>query len=229
MKKLTILVTALCLTALTACSTNQANSSQSAQTSQPAEPAQSTAPATEAKSIKPTPVANIDLEHPQEGFNAPVSFTAADVKKDGDKITLTMKVYEQELFDAVEVSQLKAGDTITAEGKEVKVTEAKELKAGGIAINGGYDNGGITLFPGDGGTYYQVKENDAKTYQEVGTTTLPLGDKFELLDNANNDNKKLTAQDMTTLKDDGVGFNVNNTTATVENGVITNITRAYMP
>ena len=87
MKKLTILVTALCLTALTACSTNQANSSQSAQpsqsaqTSQPAEPAQSTAPATEAKSIKPTPVANIDLEHPQEGFNAPVSFAAADVKK----------------------------------------------------------------------------------------------------------------------------------------------------
>ena len=63
----------------------------------------------------------------------------------------------------------------------------------------------------------------------MGTTTLPLGDKFELLDNANNDNKKLTAQDMTTLKDDGASFNVNNTTATVENGVITNITRAYMP
>lgn len=76
---------------------------------------------------------------------------------------------------------------------------------------------------------YQVKENDAKTYQEVGTATLPLGDKFELLDNAKNDNKKLTAQDMTTLKDDGTSFNVNNTTATVENGVITNITRAYMP
>lgn len=34
---------------------------------------------------------------------------------------------------------------------------------------------------------------------------------------------------MTTLKDDGTSFNVNNTTATVENGVITNITRAYMP
>ena len=223
MKKLTILVTALCLTALTACSTNQANSSQ------PAEPAQSTAPATEAKSIKPTPVANIDLEHPQEGFNAPVSFAAADVKKDGDKITLTMKVYEQELFDAVEVSQLKAGDTITAGGEEVKITKIEEIKTGGVAINGGYDNGGITLFPGDGGTYYQVKENDAKTYQEVGTATLPLGDKFELLDNAKNDNKKLTAQDMTTLKDDGTSFNVNNTTATVENGVITNITRAYMP
>lgn len=233
MKKLTILVTALCLTALTACSTNQANSSQSAQpnqsaqTSQPAEPAQSTAPATEAKSVKPAPSANIDLKDP-EGTNA-VSFTAADVKKDGDKITLTMKVYEQELFDAVEVSQLKAGDTITAGGEAVKITKIEEIKTGGVAINGGYDNGGITLFPGDGGTYYQVKENDAKTYQEVGTATLPLGDKFELIDNSNNDNKKLTAQDMTTLKDDGNSFNVNNTTATVENGVITNITRAYMP
>ncbi len=130
-----------------------------------------------------------------------------------------MKVYEQELFDAVEVSQLKAGDTITAGGEEVKITKIEEIKTGGVAINGGYDNGGITLFPGDGGTYYQVKENDAKTYQEVGTATLPLGDKFELLDNAKNDNKKLTAQDMTTLKDDGTSFNVNNTTATVENGV----------
>ena len=63
----------------------------------------------------------------------------------------------------------------------------------------------------------------------MGTATLPLGDKFELVDNSENANKKLTAQDMTTLKDDGAGFNVNNTTATVENGVITNITRAYMP
>ena len=73
-------------------------------------------------------MANIDLEHPQEGFNAPVSFAAADVKKDGDKITLTMKVYEQELFDAVEVSQLKAGDTITAGGEEVKITKIEEIK-----------------------------------------------------------------------------------------------------
>ena len=235
MKKRLILVIALCLTALTACSTNPTSSAQSAQpsqstqTAQPAEPAQSTAPATEAKSIKPTPMANIDLKHPKEGFTAPISFTAADVKKDGDKITLTMKVYEQELFDAVEVSQLKAGDTLAAGGETVKVTEVKERKAGGVTINGGYEKGGITLFPGDGGTYYQVKENDAKTYQEVGTATLPLGDKFELIDNANNDNKKLTAQDMTTLKDAGNSFNVNNTTATVENGVITNITRAYMP
>ena len=237
MKKRLILVIALCLTALTACSTNPTSSTQSAQpsqstqTAQPAESTQSAAPAAQAKNIKPQPMAmaNIDLKHPKEGFTAPVSFTAADVKKDGDKITLTMKVYEQELFDAVEVSQLKAGDTLTAGGETVKVTEVKERKAGGVTINGGYEKGGITLFPGDGGTYYQVKENDAKTYQEVGTATLPLGDKFELIDNANNDNKKLTAQDMTTLKDDGTSFNVNNTTATVENGVITNITRAYMP
>ena len=171
---------------------------------------------------------NFDPKNPID-MNTAVSFTAANVHKDGDKITLTMKFYEQELFDAVEVSQLKAGDTLTAGGQTVKVTEVKERKAGGVTINGGYEKGGITLFPGDGGTYYQVKENDAKTYQEVGTATLPLGDQFELVDNAKNANKKLTAQDMTTLKEDSVGFNVNNTTATVENGVITNITRAYMP
>lgn len=227
MKKLTILVTALCLTALTACSTNQANSSQSAQPNQSAQTSQPAEPTATTQNVKPAPSANIDLKDP-EGINA-VSFAAADVKKDGDKITLTMKVYEQELFDAVEVSQLKAGDTITAGGEAVKITKIEEIKTGGVAINGGYDNGGITLFPGDGGTYYQVKENDAKTYQEVGTATLPLGDKFELIDNANNDNKKLTAQDMTALKDDGNSFNVNNTTATVENGVITNITRVYTP
>ena len=63
----------------------------------------------------------------------------------------------------------------------------------------------------------------------MGTAPLPLGDQFELLANAKNENKKLTAQDMTALKDDGIGFNVNHTTATVKNGVITNITRVYTP
>lgn len=228
MKKLTILVTALCLTALTACSTNQANSSQSTQPNQSAPASQSAEPTTGAKSVKPMSTGNFNPKNPID-MNTAVSFTAANVHKDGNKITLDVTIYEEELFDAVEVTQLKAGDTITAGGKDVKVTKVEEIKTGGYAINGGYEKGGITLFPGDGGTFYQVKENDAKTYVEVGTATLPLSDKFELVDNSENANKKLTAQDMTTLKDDGIGFNENNTTVTVENGVITNITRAYMP
>lgn len=228
MKKRLILVIALCLTALTACSTNPTSSTQSAQPSQSTSAAQSAEPAAEAKIIKPMSTGNFDPKNPID-MNTAVSFTAANVHKDGDKITLDVTIYEEELFDAVEVTQLKAGDTITAGGKEVKVTKVEELKTGGYAINGGYEQGGVTLFPGDGGTYYQVKENDAKTYVKVGTATLPLSDKFELVDNAENANKKLTAQDMTTLKEDSVGFNVNNTTVTVENGVITNITRAYMP
>lgn len=228
MKKRLILVIALCLTALTACSTNPTSSTQSAQPNQSTQTAQSAEPAAEAKIIKPMSTGNFDPKNPID-MNTAVSFTAANVHKDGDKITLDVTIYEEELFDAVEVTQLKAGDTITAGGKEVKVTKVEELKTGGYAINGGYEQGGVTLFPGDGGTYYQVKENDAKTYVKVGTATLPLSDKFELVDNAENANKKLTAQDMTTLKEDSIGFNENNTTATVENGVITNITRAYMP
>mgnify|MGYP000372764615 FL=1 len=228
MKKRLILVIALCLTALTACSTNPTSSTQSAQPGQSTSAAQSAEPAAEAKIIKPMSTGNFDPKNPID-MNTAVSFTAANVHKDGDKITLDVTIYEEELFDAVEVTQLKAGDTITAGGKEVKVTKVEELKTGGYAINGGYEQGGVTLFPGDGGTYYQVKENDAKTYVKVGTATLPLSDKFELVDNAENANKKLTAQDMTTLKEDSIGFNENNTTVTVENGVITNITRAYMP
>lgn len=228
MKKRLILVIALCLTALTACSTNPTSSTQSAQPNQSTSAAQSAEPAAEAKIIKPMSTGNFDPKNPID-MNTAVSFTAANVHKDGDKITLDVTIYEEELFDAVEVTQLKAGDTITAGGKEVKVTKVEELKTGGYAINGGYEQGGVTLFPGDGGTYYQVKENDAKTYVKVGTATLPLSDKFELVDNAENANKKLTAQDMTTLKEDSIGFNENNTTVTVENGVITNITRAYMP
>lgn len=228
MKKRLILVIALCLTALTACSTNPTSSTQSAQPGQSTSAAQSAEPAAEAKIIKPMSTGNFDPKNPID-MNTAVSFTAANVHKDGDKITLDVTIYEEELFDAVEVTQLKAGDTITAGGKEVKVTKVEELKTGGYAINGGYEQGGVTLFPGDGGTYYQVKENDAKTYVKVGTATLPLSDKFELVDNAENANKKLTAQDMTTLKEYSIGFNENNTTVTVENGVITNITRAYMP
>ena len=152
--------------------------------------------------------------------NGSVSVSPKNASK-GATVTITVKPNSGYELDDLTVTDKN--------GKTVKVTEVKERKAGGVTINGGYEKGGITLFPGDGGTYYQVKENDAKTYQEIGTATLPLGDQFELVDNAENANKKLTAQDMTTLKEDSVGFNVNNTTATVENGVITNITRAYMP
>lgn len=234
MKKLTILVTALCLTALTACSTSNANTSQSVQpaestsASQSAQASQSAEPTGEAQHVQPSPIASIDLKKPADGIYA-ASFTDAGVHKDGKKITLDVMLYDYELFDSVEVSKLKAGDTITAGGKDLKVTDVKSLDDGGVAINGGYAKDGITLFPGDGGTYYQVKENNAKVYQELGTVSLALSDNFELTDNGTNTKEVLKLDDMENFKVDNIGFNANNTKITVENGVITSMERSYTP
>ena len=55
-----------------------------------------------------------------------MSFTAEDIHTDGEKTTIDLTVYNYELFDAVEVSKLAKGDTITADGNKIKVETVVE-------------------------------------------------------------------------------------------------------
>ena len=55
-----------------------------------------------------------------------MSFTAEDIHTDGEETTIDLTVYNYELFDAVEVSKLAKGDTITADGNKIKVETVVE-------------------------------------------------------------------------------------------------------
>lgn len=158
------------------------------------------------------------------------SFDAASLHTEGDTMTLDVKVYDFVKYDAAEVAQLKVGDTIVADGQDMVITSIED--GDGYTINGGYDQGGLSLASLEGGLLYAYGADDAKSYYEVGTVTLPLSTGCKLLDSSDpvGDEIKVTTADLAAfLAEDTVTFRPGNTTITVAGGQITGITRVYMP
>lgn len=160
------------------------------------------------------------------------SFTADDFRWMGGNLTLS--VYEETLYDAVEVGMLAEGDTLLYQGQEMLVRLLEET-ASGIEINGGVEQGGASLYPYEGGTYRAVITDDHSVYQFIGRTELPLSDDFTIHDAGDNPTDPITviteAQKpyMDMLETYRREFNCLNTRVTVENGMITDITRRWIP
>lgn len=158
-----------------------------------------------------------------------VSFDAASLHTEGDAVTLDVKVYDFVQYDAAEVAQLKVGDTIVVDGRDVTVTAIDD--SNGYIINGGYEQGGLSLAVLDGGVMYVYGPDDTKEYYEVGSVTLPVNDACSLTDSSDPANvQNVALNDLAAfLTEDTVTFQPNNTTVTVSGGQITGITRVYTP
>ena len=166
----------------------------------------------------------------------PAEFDKTALSEENGAFKLNVTAYEEELFDAVEITTLAEGDTVVAGGQEYKVSSVEESDTGLISVNGGEEQGGVDFATDDeqGGTYYVEGMDDTHTYREVGTKDLPLAENFIFTDDSDQDNpgqtydadafKKLLADDT-----DFYGFNRNNTTVTAENGEITAIHRIFQP
>lgn len=218
MKKVFALVLALCLTlALVACGSSDT-------------PDDSNTPDAGAEPMKVSPLAtDIDASAITDAELA-VSFDAASLHTEGDAMTLDVTLYDFVKYDAQEVSQLKEGDTIVVDGQDMVITSIDD--SNGYVINGGYDEGGLTLAALDGGVLYACTANDAKTYYEVGAVTLPLSAGCQLLDSSDpaGGEIKVTTEDLAAyLAEDTVTFRPGSTLITVTGGQITGITRVYMP
>ena len=165
------------------------------------------------------------------------AFTNDDIELNDDgALVIHMTVCEYELFDAVDAHALKAGDTLVVRGQGIAVTSVEETD-GVIHVNGGLENGGVTLAPSEsGGTYYESNAEVTEfpyNYIDVGQLTLPVdADSFAYTDSSDLDagEKTYLAGDLLTMKD-SVDFSCSATNGTVEvsNGKITAITRVYMP
>jgi len=177
----------------------------------------------------------IDMDNLKDA-NVVAEFTIDDF--DWEKNTLTFGVYAETLFDAADIHNLAEGDTITGASEEepriIVKTITKENDY--IMINGGLYEGGLDIQSHEGGTYRLTTDDDHSVYYEIGTITLPLAKDFTIVDcevdpaapsiNVTSNQKAYIEG----LKDNGnPDFICLDTDILIENGVITKITRHWIP
>lgn len=180
--------------------------------------------------IAPLP-AGVSIDNMND-CTVPASFSSDDFRWMGGNLTMT--VYNQDLYDAVEISQMKEGDTLIYEGKPIIISTLEE-KNGTLEVNGGLENGGAWLVGYEGGTYRPSEWDDHSVYSEIGKKELPLAEDFVIIDCGENptdpsdtirENQKLYLE---SLKDYKRDFTVLNTTVRIENGLIKEINRRWIP
>ena len=73
---------------------------------------------------------------------------------DSGKMVMKVTVYGYELYDMVDIANLKEGSTIVRQKEEIKVESVSKSDSGLISINGGEENGGFDLISNDNTVYY---------------------------------------------------------------------------
>ncbi len=154
---------------------------------------------------------------------------------DAETNTMTVTLYDQELFDAVEITQLKEGDTVVIEGDMACVVKDVVDEDGYIIVNGGRDKGGLEFRSGEGGTYVLCRENDYPSYALLGEYSFSVPDDMIYSDASDPDNESVSEYsakqfiDLLQSDDGELSLNPRNATIHIENGAVTEITRSYMP
>ena len=171
----------------------------------------------------------IDIDALADGMY-PAAFEPAALA-DG---ALTISVYWEDTFDIVDISQLAPGDTLYV-GDTVVDVETVEEDDGDLLVNGGLDNGGVTLRAYDEDNCWRAVEyNDQHTYMYWGETTLPLADEATFTDGWDIEQDPMTTTGAEAVCEAITGaemdtFIPQNTTVSVEGGRIVEIVRVYIP
>lgn len=171
----------------------------------------------------------LDVSALTEGDNQFMAgFRGSDIREDGGQLVIDLTVCTYDLYDAVDISMLAAGDTLVVKGEDIPVTSVME-ENGSIRVNGGLENGGIDLTSAGGGTFRVLLENDAPDLYEAGTITLPVAQDFVLTDDSDPESpgQTLYAGDLLGLGDEV--FSPQATTVETAGGMVTAIHRDYTP
>lgn len=151
---------------------------------------------------------------------------------DTGKMQMKVTVYDYDLYDMVDISNLKVGDTIIIGENNVVVSKLERNDIGTVIINGGIDQGGYELGTNDNGVFSEIGYNDAKSYYAIGEATIRVSTEFKYIDSSNLDEepKEYFPGDFLTEKA-GIeyNFNPNNTTIVVKDGQIVEMNRVYIP
>ena len=228
MKKLLVLLMICCM--CTACGTKEEAAEVPEQAVEAVEEEKEEV-TEEATKISPLPT-TIDM-NALDNCTLAVSFEEGDAYVDDTgAMQLDVTVYTYDLYDMVDIANLKEGDTIVIQGNEVAVETVETLESGLVFINGGMENGGYDLWHNDSGVYFEHGYNDAKSYYALGEATIRVSTEFEFVDSSDLDKGEVTYYPGDFLTDNAgilYHFVPNNTSIVVEGGQIIQMTRIYTP
>lgn len=160
------------------------------------------------------------------------AFNAEDFNWRGDNLSMTL--YSEYLYDAVDVSQLQAGDTLIYEEKAMPI-DSIQTENGFVIINGGLEQDGACLAAGEGGTYRATTFDDHSVYKEMGKVNVILSEDFVIIDCGENPTDPCdtirTGQKayIDKLPETRRDFNPMNTRVRIENGLVKEINRRWIP
>ena len=110
-----------------------------------------------------------------------VRFSVSDIDIVNNKIKFG--IYNPDLYDAIEVNNLKVGDKIVVSEEEILIDSIEE-NGNFVEINGGIgeSENGVSLVAADGGTYRSIIFNDHSTFVFVDEVELPFSKEFVIED-----------------------------------------------
>ena len=143
-------------------------------------------------------------------------------------VMMDVTVFAYDVFDLVDISSMKEGDTILRGQEEVLILSIERNENGLVLINGGLDDGGFELYTEENTVYYERSDSDGKVYYEIGKVSLPVSSDFTYSDASDLDKGTVTLGAEDFLEDAAnieYCFNANNTTIEIENGYVTAMTK----
>lgn len=165
-----------------------------------------------------------------------VRFSIDDIDLENKKIKF--EIYNPDLYDAVEVNELKVGDKIVVSEEEILIDSIEE-NGNFVEINGGIGGSetGVSLVSADGGTYRSVIFNDHSTFMFIGEAEFPLSEDFVIEDYFGEDygdvGRTATLENLSKfikeLPEGYCEFGEICTTLRVVNNEVVNITRRWIP
>ena len=183
------------------------------------------------KKIMPLPC-TVDVNQLHDDTLA-VSLEEDALRRDeSGNLKIHMTVHTYDLYDMVDISQMKVGDTIYINRQNLLITSLEETQYGSVLINGGLENGGHELRTDESGVYYETGFSDVKSYYEIGSVTLPLSEKFVYVDASDLDSGETiwNLEEFEAMYERiSFYFQPSSTSVVVENGVITSLTQVYVP
>lgn len=161
----------------------------------------------------------------------PAVFTSSDFNwKDS---TLTLTAYSIDTYKASEIDNLQKGDTILFRNDTIITDKIERGKY--ISINGGIEFGGVDLTAHEEGTYRVLLMDNHPQYSELGKVKLPLSPALTIIDCGDNPEDPSDTirtnhrQWLANVKEYKRDFSELNTRVNIENGIITTITRFWIP